>query len=286
MSVRIFQDVVTDENHLKKLQVYWCPFCKSELKSLGQIDKSDPIHKDRFPDYTNIRVCNFCGWWVVSRYNAERYGGEKNNAAFEDSRHWYSSIAGKLKEMDVTDVSIPIDELSRQLIIKRQSRFTVNPQRFEDLVSQLLKDFGFDIIATSYGGNKVKGRGDEGLDVIVLNSSKNEIIGVQVKRTVNRIEAEQIRSIFGALILKGITKGIFVTTSAYTRGANATSIKAELRGVPIELWDGDKFLDKLKISLRPMYNTIDDTNAPFYPYIQGKKELITYDFKDHFEVYD
>jgi restriction system protein len=78
-----------------------------------------------------------------------------------------------------------------------------------------LLDHGYDAVATSYSG-------DYGIDAVLKRSDGLEI-GVQVKRYRSSIVVEQIRSFFGALVLGGYTRGIFVTTSKFQRGAPAVT---------------------------------------------------------------
>ena len=110
-------------------------------------------------------------------------------------------------------------------------RFLLNPKVFEDIVGSIFADHGFTVRVTSYSG-------DDGIDVILLDGQDNAEVGVQVKRYRGKIEAEQIRSLAGALALSEMPKGVFVTTSTFTRGAKLTADRFLELGVPIELVDG------------------------------------------------
>ena len=65
-----------------------------------------------------------------------------------------------------------------------------------------------------------------------------------------KIEAEQIRSLAGALILNGHTRGAFVTTSSFRRGATSAAHRFGTIGIPIELIDCDRFFEALGIAQR------------------------------------
>jgi restriction system protein len=103
-------------------------------------------------------------------------------------------------------------------------------------------DFGYRVRVTSFSG-------DDGIDVSALEGNSGELVGIQVKRYRDKIEAEQIRSLAGALILNRMTRGIFVTTSEFTRRAKTTAERYEQIGLPIVLSDSEDFYDKLSISL-------------------------------------
>jgi restriction system protein len=115
---------------------------------------------------------------------------------------------------------------------------------------------GYNVRVTAYSG-------DDGIDVI-LDGPGNDVIGVQVKRYKGSIEVEQIRAFTGALVLGGLTKGIFVTTSRFQAGAVGTVDRLSRRGYRIELMDADRFYDALKIAQRARYEFKDDPTAPYF----------------------
>lgn len=90
-----------------------------------------------------------------------------------------------------------------------------------------------------------------GIDV-VLDGPDGATAGVQVKRykKTRKIEAEQIRSLAGALIFNGHTRGAFVTTSSFRRGAKSAARRFGTIGTPIELLDCERFFEALGIAQR------------------------------------
>jgi restriction system protein len=197
----------------------------------------------------DVHVCPACGWWVVSSF------GQQVSAI--DQQEGTECAWGTLRNLDLTDISIPIDELRRYLLVKYSERFNLDPRKFEEIVAGVFSDFGYCVRVTSFGS-------DDGIDVIALDGQSNNLVGVQVKRYRNRIEAEQIRSFAGALMLGGFVQGVFVTTSVFTSGALKTAHRYLTRGIPIYLWDAKDFYDKLRVSQRPMYTSADDDTAPFF----------------------
>ena len=89
--------------------------------------------------------------------------------------------------------------------------------------------------------------GDRGIDVY-LDGPDESLIGVQVKRWRGAISVEQMTALTGALVVNDCTKGIFVTTSRFRRGAVEFAARSSLRGYPIELVDATKFYQTLKIA--------------------------------------
>jgi restriction system protein len=81
---------------------------------------------------------------------------------------------------------------------------------------------------------------------------------VQVKRTKNRIGVEQIREFAGALVIGEFTRGIFVTTSAFTSCSREAAVSLAGKGIPIELIDADNFFRKLEITKRKPYSSYDE----------------------------
>jgi len=219
-----------------------CMFCRSKLldareivdKQKGRILKPDQTH-DLEADNTGVGLCGRCGWWTAYRYEKMRTGD------LESTVREYGSY-GVLKNLSLADLSIPIEEVRDYLTARYQSRNEIHPRLFEETVATVFKDLGYSVEVTAYSG-------DGGIDVILSKSS--ERVGVQVKRYQDAIEAEQIRSFIGALVIGDYTRGIYVTTSHFRKGAKETAEKgASIRGggIPIELIDAPRFYEALGIA--------------------------------------
>jgi len=183
-----------------------------------------------------LSTCRLCGWWTT--YGIHQGEHPETSGEFE----CHSGAIGCLKELDLCDVSTPVDQVRQYLLAKKECVFDIHSKLFEDVVCSVFKDYGWDARVTAYSG-------DDGIDVI-LDGPSGGTIGVQVKRyrKERRIEAEQIRSLAGALLVGGHTKGVFVTTSIYRRGARKTTQKLSSIGYPIQLVDGERFLNVLGIA--------------------------------------
>jgi len=210
-----------------------CLYCNCKLRPLGY----------------GVCACPICGWWIISTYKDSNRGSE---GAWHLYRTW-----GSLCNLDVSDVSIPMQELRTYLLLKYEDRFNLHPRKYEELVASVFSDFGYEVRLTSFSG-------DQGIDVFILDGQSNDVVGIQVKRYRGKIEAEQIRAFAGALVLQGITRGIFVTSGEFRSGAAATAQKYIHRGTQIILQNAKSFYDTMRIVQRPPYESTDDPSAPFY----------------------
>ncbi len=207
-----------------------------EMIGQGMIDADNPkmrLRGDICERQRSIQICPICYWWsAIDRavLPAVRY------------QFWLINLASTatLIDFDVGDVSTPIDEIRRYLCQRYDARHSLHPRLYEQTIASVFRDIGYDAEATAYSN-------DGGIDV-VFRGTKGKRIGVQVKRRRRSVEVEQIRSFFGALILGGYTRGIFVSTSKFQRGAIRAAESASQKRMPIELVDADRFLDMLGIA--------------------------------------
>ena len=107
------------------------------------------------------------------------------------------------------------DRLAYELL---ESAKGMAPDRFEDLVVELLEEMG-------YGEGEAIGRsGDEGIDGIVNQDPLGlEKVYIQAKRWQNQVGEPEIRNFSGSLEAKGASKGVFITTSNFSSTAEQTA---------------------------------------------------------------
>ena len=233
-----------------------CAYCGSNLAELG----SDYLNPGQLLEgQTSIRgldrdtrktlyVCVACGWWVIRSFYRE--------VLYPDTHIGELRASGVLKKLDSADLTLPSEELRQYLTAQYQNRFKVEPRQYEELVAAVFRNVGYSVRLTSFSG-------DDGIDIFVFDGSDNSLVGVQVKRYRGKIEAEAIRAFEGALHLNGLTRGVFVTTSTFTSGAVRTSRRFGEKGVAIELWDAERFYDRLQIAPCAPYENADQPDAPF-----------------------
>lgn len=217
---------------LKAVTAVTCIFCHHHLLRIPSM-KFEVKEKALL---CQASICKACGWWCVYRVHQGEYEETANVAES------YSGTVGSLKELDLVDISTPLREVRQYLLAKEDSIFDAHPRLFENVVASVFSDLGWNARVTAYSG-------DQGVDV-VLDGPDNKTVGVQVKRyrSDRRIEAEQIRSFAGALLLNGHTKGVFVATSPFRKGAQRAAREFATIGYPIELVDAKKFLNALGVA--------------------------------------
>jgi len=236
-----------------------CPFCNVSLKKDILVDG-----KKMF----SIKQCLQCGWWTAS--NFEKVGFKMK---FREDIVDVSDGYGVLKELDLADITLPVSEITDYLTVKFDKIYGIAPRKFEEVVGSVFKNLGYRAVVTNYSG-------DKGIDVILHDSASN-MIGVQVKRYNDKIQAAQIRELTGSLKLGDYTKGIFVTTSDFTQGAKTTSELSNIKGIPIELMNADRFYDALKLSQRAVDRPVTWETAKTYRYCMHFTNLQgTLDFQD------
>ena len=235
-----------------------CYYCNTDLVQLRSkvLDRSP--FKDTADDVKRLDACPSCGWWVLSFSRESRVG--------PDWHQWIHRGAGTLRRLDVSDITVPTEELRQYLLAKYDDRLYIHPRKYEEVVASVFRDSGYRVRVTSYSG-------DNGIDVFVFDGDQGDIVGIQVKRTRNNIQADQIREFAGSLILNGATRGIFVTTKSFTKGAAQTANLFETKRVAIELWDAAAFYDKLRLTTRAPYEFIEDPNAPFTALWENPEQL-------------
>ena len=92
------------------------------------------------------------------------------------------------------------------------------PEFFEELVLELLHKLGYGTSETDL--QRVGGSGDAGIDgIISLDKLGFEKVYVQAKRWQGSVGRPEVQGFFGALAGRRAKKGVFITTSSFTREA-------------------------------------------------------------------
>ncbi len=99
------------------------------------------------------------------------------------------------------------------------------PEFFEQLVLDLLHAMGYGTSRSDL--QRVGGSGDGGIDgIISLDRLGLEKVYVQAKRWKNTVGSPEVQGFMGALQLQAASKGVFITTSAFTRDAKEAAGRA------------------------------------------------------------
>ena len=153
---------------------------------------------------------------------------------FRIKRGWITNLKQPNIEPSESDESpfLHGDTLSPEVIVKQShqeiqdrlktallERIKNNPPKFfEELVLDLLVEMGYG--DSRADAEAVGGSGDGGIDGIIKEDELGlDRIYVQAKRWANNVGVKDIRSFTGALESTGARKGIFITTSDFTKPA-------------------------------------------------------------------
>ncbi len=246
MSIWSYDDIARNPSPF--LKTWSCPFCRATLSQLHKnINLESPLYgcidEDVWRETTEeMFICQTCGWWRFEKRLEEN---------FVELETLVCGAVASLRELDLSDISLPIQHIRDYLAAKYEKRFEIHPRLFEETVASVFRDLGYSAQVTGYGN-------DGGIDVILYKNE--ELIGVQVKRYKARIEVEQLRSLAGALVLSGTTRGVFVTTSEFRSGCEKTTHGYRYVGMQIELMNANDFYDALGIAQRNVYRSMDDLN--------------------------
>ncbi len=218
-----------------------CPFCKHDLKLLLQDRTSDK--QPQCGVDIDIFVCDRCGWWKIK---CQHMLADRRVLFYQDL-----AACAKLLELKVECQNTPIEEIRTYLIGKYEQRFKLHPRMYEETVGSVFGSLGYEAVVTGY-------QKDDGIDVILQKDG--ELIGIQVKKWKESlpITVAQIRELNGSLVLGGLTKGMFVTTSRYQSGCEETANRYAKLGYPIELINAEQFFDQLCLAQRSLFHSQQD----------------------------
>lgn len=111
---------------------------------------------------------------------------------------------------------------------------TVDPSLFERIVVDLLVKMGYGG-SIEDAGKAIGKRGDEGIDGIIKEDKLGlDIIYVQAKRWEGVVGRPELHKFVGALAGQGAKKGIFITTSGFTKEAQSYTPKNETKIILID----------------------------------------------------
>lgn len=141
-----------------------------------------------------------------------------------------------------------------------------HPDFFEQAVVDLLLAMGYG--GAEQRGTRIGGTGDEGIDGIIDQDALGlDRIYVQAKRykAGNNISRETIQAFVGALHGFGATRGVFLTTSAFTPHATAYAENVQSRVILI---DGQRLVAlmikyRVGVQIKRTYNAVE-IDADFF----------------------
>jgi restriction system protein len=227
-------------------------WAKSHLKMAGFIENTDRSSfklteaGKRFlettPTEVNLKVLK-----TIPAYQ-ERTGRIKEDDAITDDDNIPSNSTPE-EILENSYLSIR-KNLIQELLQKIKSS---SPDFFESLVVELLVKMGYGGSIVD-AGRSIGRAGDEGIDGIIKEDKLGlDVIYIQAKRWENVVGRPEIQKFVGALAGQGAKKGVFITTSRFTKEANEYQPKNETK---IVLIDGEK-LAELMIDYNLAVSTVN-----------------------------
>ena len=118
-------------------------------------------------------------------------------------------------------ISVLVEATKGELLSRLRAS---DPTFFEKAVIKLLLDMGYG--GAEQRGRQIGGTGDGGVDGVIDQDALGlEKIYVQAKRYAETasVGSATIREFTGALAIKGVSSGVFITTSSFTQSAKDTA---------------------------------------------------------------
>jgi hypothetical protein len=182
--------------------------------------------------------CYFCGWfqWHMSESWCTLYDEEQFRQAI-------------LVDLDVDDPSLAESEIRAGLVGDRMRAQLLSPRRFEELVANIYKDLGYEVVLT-------RSSRDDGRDIILYGKGHEEFAIVEVKRHKERIGVEFVRQLRGVQLREDAPRAILVSAAGFTAGAQAEASHhgPVRRGYTMALTDISDLLSELKLTGEPLIN--------------------------------
>lgn len=124
--------------------------------------------------------------------------------------------------------------LEQEILLKLKN---IHPSFFEKIVVELLVKMGYGG-SIAEAGKATRYSNDEGIDGIIKEDKLGlDVIYIQAKRWEGVVGRPELHKFVGALAGQGAKKGIFITTSSFTKDAEQYTPKNETK---IVLIDGEK----------------------------------------------
>lgn len=228
-----------------------CPNCKSKVTLLHE-EKREINFYDLFNVlHLKIYTCKECGWWKSLEQFLNYSNWDWPDYKIDAKHNHKNSIP---KRFNLKDKDLPITSLVEELKKDKKIMYSIHDKKMEELVKYVFESY--------YKCNvKLVGKsGDNGIDLIMIDSDEPILIQVKRRTKENHVESiSSIREFIGALILQQQRKGIFVST------AKSYSIPAQKAAHQIvdqknldyfDLFDFKRFCETLNIVKKGDKNSI------------------------------
>lgn len=222
-------------------RVYWA---KAHLKMAGTIDnvskgnfkitEKGKLVLEKNPDFVNVKyLMNFFPDYD-EKIKGHRFKKKEDNndVSFEEGK--VESLKETPEEQIENGYQNIRNSLEQEILLKLKS---VNPYFFEKIVVELLVKMGYGG-SIQDAGKAIGKSGDEGIDGIIKEDKLGlDVIYIQAKRWEGVVGRPEIQKFVGALAGQRAKKGVFITTSHFTKEAIEFAAHMETK---IVLIDGEK----------------------------------------------
>jgi len=223
-------------------RVYWA---KAHLKMAGLLENTRRAHfritdegkefLTNHPSFINVKALKSIPAYLASSKNTKPDKSDELELSTECENEAEATFTPE-ENFEYFYQNIK-KALAQELLSKIKS---LSPSFFEKLVIDLLVHMG-------YGGSikdagKAMGKsGDEGIDGIIKEDKLGlDVIYIQAKRWEGVVGRPELQKFVGALAGQGARKGIFITTSSFTKDAKEFSPRNETK---IVLIDGEQLAE-------------------------------------------
>lgn len=213
-----------------------CPYCKARLRSVHEENRAfNPVF-----GRIMVQICPACGWW------------ESSDECLLEQREdgWYRAREIRrralLREFSVGGSETPLESLRQHIARHPDDLRRISPHKLEELVGKIFGEF-MDCEAIHLGGPS-----DGGIDLLLINGEHTYVVQVKRRTSPRATEAVGgIREFLGAMLLRGIMKGLFASTAPrFSTQAEAAAREAQRRQLVeyIELVDAQKLIDVCQLT--------------------------------------
>ncbi len=222
-------------------RVYWA---KAHLKMSGAIeniskglfkitDRGNSILSTK-PDTVNVKYLMSLFHDYEEKINGFRYKKKSETISIPPENNEDSEMEQTPEELIESGYQKIRKSLEEELLSKLK---TVDPYFFEKIVVELLVKMGYGG-SIQDAGKAIGKSGDEGIDGIIKEDKLGlGVIYIQAKRWEGVIGRPEIQKFVGALAGQRAKKGVFITTSFFTKEAILYATQMDTK---IVLMDGDK----------------------------------------------
>jgi restriction system protein len=191
-------------------------------------------------------------WVLTEKGKATHLDAAQSRELFKEVQAAFRQSDDTLEELIAADSGGQAREVEEELSAPDDDRYVnedevraklveilrgLSPKGFEEFCARVLRHTGFENVIT------LGGKGDRGIDgegYLLLNRFVRSKVLFQCKRYEQPVGPEKVRDFRGAIQGRA-DRGIFLTTSTFTRDARAEAVREN--ATPIELVDIERLID-------------------------------------------